>query len=434
MRMYDIILKKREGLELSDKEIKFFIEGYTSGLIPDYQAAALLMAIFFRGLNSAETALLTMSMASSGDYADLSQIPGIKVDKHSTGGVGDKTTLVLIPLVAAAGVPVAKMSGRGLGHTGGTVDKLEAIPGFRVELEMAAFIRQVKEVGAAVVAQTGHLVPVDKKLYALRDVTATVDSVPLIAASVMSKKIAAGADAIVLDVKTGGGAFMRDLDQALDLAGTMVGIGRQVGRRTVALVTDMDQPLGFAVGNALEVTEAINTLKGQGPPDLTELCLTLGSQMLYLSGRAASPEEGWKKLIELLRNGLALKKFEEIVSAQGGNTNVSTDGALLPRAAFQEKVKASADGFVQRINAERIGRAAMVLGAGRETKESSIDLSAGVVLSKKVGDRVNGGEPLAVLHANDSGKISEAAQVVRDAFSIGTLRPDKRPLVITSIS
>lgn len=434
MRMYDIILKKREGLELTGKEIKFFIEGYTAGSIPDYQAAAFLMAIFFRGLNTRETADLTMSMASSGDTADLSALPGIKVDKHSTGGVGDKTTLVLIPLVAAAGVPVAKMSGRGLGHTGGTVDKLEAIPGFRVELEMAAFIRQVKEVGAAVVSQTGHLAPVDKKLYALRDVTATVDSIPLIAASVMSKKIAAGADAIVLDVKAGSGAFMRNVEQALKLAKTMVGIGRQAGRRTVALVTDMDQPLGYAVGNALEVIEAIETLKGQGPPDLTELCLALGSQMLLLGGKAASPEEGRGILSGLLGNGGALAKFEELVSAQGGDARVAKDSAFLPRAALQEKVYAAGEGFVQQINAERIGRAAMVLGAGRETKESSIDLFAGVVLGKKVGDPVKSSELLAVLHSNNSGKIPEAAQIVREAFTIGAGRPGKRPLVITNIS
>jgi len=433
MRMYDIILKKREGRELTGEEIKFFIDGYTAGGIPDYQAAALLMAIFFRGLSAGETAGLTMAMCDSGDRADLSAIPGIKVDKHSTGGVGDKTTLVLVPLVAAAGVPVAKMSGRGLGHTGGTVDKLESIPGFKVVLEPAEFIDQVRRVGAAVVAQTGRLAPADKKLYALRDVTATVDSVPLIASSVMSKKIAAGADAIVLDVKTGSGAFMRDVDSAFSLARTMVGIGNWVGRRTVALVTGMDQPLGRAVGNALEVREAIETLKGEGPADLVELCLALGAVMLLLAGKAASIPEGREKLAGLLDSGRALAKCEEFIAAQGGDPRVTREDGLLPAAKLLEEVPAPAAGYVQAIHAERVGRAAMLLGAGRENKESKIDLSVGVVLKKKVCDRVQAGEPVAELHAAGPDRLAEVREIIQKAYNIGDKRPEPRPLVCGTV-
>ncbi|NPV72364.1 MAG: pyrimidine-nucleoside phosphorylase [Pelotomaculum sp.] len=429
MRMYDIILKKRDGRELTDGEIKYFIEGYTSGDIPDYQAAALLMAVFFQGLNARETAGLTMAMSRSGDRADLSAIPGIKVDKHSTGGVGDKTTLVLVPLVAAAGVPVAKMSGRGLGHTGGTVDKLESIPGFRSMLELPELIDQVRRVGAAVVAQTGHLAPADKKLYALRDVTATVDSIPLIASSVMSKKIAAGADAIVLDVKAGKGAFMQRPEDAFGLARTMVEIGNQVGRRTVALVTGMDQPLGYAVGNAMEVKEAIAALKGKGPEDLLELCLSLGSVMLLLAGRAGNIEEGRKVLAGLLESGRALEKFEEFVAAQGGDRRVSEDEALLPAAGIVEGLPAPRSGYVRAVHAGKIGRAAMLLGAGREKKESQIDLSVGVVLNKKAGDRVQAGEPLAALHANDASRLEMAKETVLEAYTIGEQKPEPQPLV-----
>jgi len=433
LRMYDIILKKRQGQELTAGEIKFFVDGYTGGNIPDYQAAALLMAIYFRGLSAGETAELTMAMCDSGERADLSAIPGIKVDKHSTGGVGDKATLVLVPMVAAAGVPVAKMSGRGLGHTGGTVDKLEAIPGFRVVMEPAAFINQVRRVGAAVVAQTGYLAPADKLLYALRDVTATVDSIPLIASSVMSKKIAAGADAIVLDVKVGSGAFMRGVEEAFNLARSMVEIGNRAGRRTVALITAMDQPLGYAVGNALEVAEAISTLKGHGPEDLLEICLELGAMMLLLAGKAGDVAEGRDKLVKLLESGRALEKFEEIVSAQSGDSRVTKEEGLLPAAKIKAEVVAPLAGYIQAIQAERIGRAAMLLGAGRERKESQIDLSAGLVLHKKVGEMVNAGEPLAVLHTNTQERLAEVINIVTSAYTIGNLKPEPRPLVYGTV-
>lgn len=418
MRMYDIILKKRNGMELNREEINFFVRGYAAGDIPDYQAAALVMAVFFRGLTAAETAELTLAMVNSGEQVDLTAIPGIKVDKHSTGGVGDKTTLILAPLVAAAGVPVAKMSGRGLGHTGGTIDKLESIPGFKVDLSPADFIKQVTGVKAAVVAQTGNLVPADKKLYALRDVTATVDSIPLIASSVMSKKLASGADAILLDVKTGSGAFMRRVEDAFELARTMVSIGTRVGRSTVALVTDMDQPLGRAVGNAIEVKEAIETLQGKGPADLTELCLTLGGHMLALAGTTASPSEGKDLLAQLLNNGQALEKFKAMVKAQGGNPDAADNPSILPQSQHEGAVPALASGVVQAINAESIGRAAMLVGAGREKKDSAIDLSVGIVIHKKIGDKVSAGESLATIFYNDPERFEKARDVVQRAYSI----------------
>ncbi|SHF28454.1 thymidine phosphorylase [Desulfofundulus australicus DSM 11792] len=433
MRMYDIILKKRQGLELSTEEINFFIRGYTAGEIPDYQAAALLMAIFFQGLNFRETADLTVAMAGSGDQVDLSGIPGCKVDKHSTGGVGDKTTLVLAPLVAAAGVPVAKMSGRGLGHTGGTVDKLESIPGFKVNLSPDDFIRQVREIGVAIVAQTGNLVPADKKLYALRDVTATVDSIPLIASSVMSKKIAAGADAIVLDVKTGNGAFMRSVEDASALARTMVAIGRLAGKKVVALISDMEQPLGFAAGNALEVREAIETLSGRGPSDLRELCLLLGSHMLVLAGVTSRVEDGIKLLTGLLERGHALAKFREMVQAQGGDPRVVDEPDRLPEALQKEQVAAQENGFVEAIHAEMIGRAAMLLGAGRKTREDTIDPAVGVVVHKKVGDRVGRGDALATLHINSRENLALVRQLVAGAFHLSTVAPPARELVYSVI-
>lgn len=434
MRMYDIILKKRQGRELSRDEINFFVQGYTKEIIPDYQVAAFLMAVYFQGLSQQETAHLTMAMVNSGDTVNLSSIPGIKVDKHSTGGVGDKTTLVLAPLVAAAGVPVAKMSGRGLGHTGGTIDKLESIPGFKVSLPPEDFIRQVKTIHVAVVAQTGELAPADKKLYALRDVTATVDSIPLIASSVMSKKIASGADAIVLDVKTGSGAFMRTVDDARSLARTMVDIGEMTGKKTAAVITNMNQPLGFAVGNVLEVTEAVNTLNGQGPADLVELCLVLGSHILVLAGKKDSLAGARQVLEELLDNGKAFSKFKEMVQAQGGDIDVLQNPSKLPRAQNIYTVKAGTTGYVTAINTEAVGRVAMMLGAGRKTKEESIDPAVGIIVRKKLGDKVQAGETIAELHVNDAGKLREAEQQLIEAYTISEHAPELNPLVLEQIS
>ena len=400
MRMIDIIEKKRDGKSLSKEEIEFFIKGYTEGDIPDYQASSLAMAIFFQDMNEEERAALTMAMVNSGDVIDLSKINGIKVDKHSTGGVGDTTTLVLAPLVAAVGVPVAKMSGRGLGHTGGTIDKLESIDGFHVEISEADFIKLVNEDQVAVIGQTGNLTPADKKLYALRDVTGTVNSIPLIASSIMSKKIAAGADAIVLDVKTGNGAFMKTLEDAEALAHAMVSIGNNVGRNTMAIISDMSQPLGRAIGNALELKEAIDTLNGQGPEDLTELVLTLGSQMVVLAERASTLEEARQLLNEAIENGSALDKFKTFLENQGGDASVVDSLELLPTAEYQIDYKAKSSGVVSELIANEIGVASMMLGAGRQTKEDDIDLSVGIVLNKKVGDNVNEGESLLTIHSN----------------------------------
>ncbi|KIV70495.1 pyrimidine-nucleoside phosphorylase [Bacillus mycoides] len=400
MRMVDLIAKKRDGHALTTEEINFIVEGYTNGSIPDYQMSSLAMAIFFQDMNDQERADLTMAMVNSGDTIDLSAIEGVKVDKHSTGGVGDTTTLVLGPLVAALGVPVAKMSGRGLGHTGGTIDKLEAVPGFHVEIENDEFMRLVNENKIAVIGQSGNLTPADKKLYALRDVTATVNSIPLIASSIMSKKIAAGADAIVLDVKTGAGAFMKTDEDAKRLAEAMVRIGNNVGRNTMAVISDMSQPLGEAIGNALEVQEAIDTLQGKGPKDLEELCLTLGSQMVYLAGQASSLEDAREKLIEVMNNGKALESFKTFLSAQGGDASVVDDPSKLPQAQFKIEVEAKEDGYVSEIVADEIGTAAMLLGAGRATKESEIDLAVGLMLRKKVGDSVKKGDSLVTIYAN----------------------------------
>ena len=400
MRMVDLIAKKRDGHVLTTEEINFIVEGYTNGDIPDYQVSSLAMAIFFQDMNDQERADLTMAMVNSGDTIDLSAIEGVKVDKHSTGGVGDTTTLVLGPLVAALDVPVAKMSGRGLGHTGGTIDKLEAVPGFHVEIENDEFMRLVNENKIAVIGQSGNLTPADKKLYALRDVTATVNSIPLIASSIMSKKIAAGADAIVLDVKTGAGAFMKTDEDAKRLAEAMVRIGNNVGRNTMAVISDMSQPLGEAIGNALEVQEAIDTLQGKGPKDLEELCLTLGSQMVYLAGQASSLEDAREKLIEVMNNGKALESFKTFLSAQGGDASVVDDPSKLPQAQFKIEVEAKEDGYVSEIVADEIGTAAMLLGAGRATKESEIDLAVGLMLRKKVGDSVKKGESLVTIYAN----------------------------------
>ncbi len=393
------------------------IKGYTDGTIPDYQMSAFAMAVFFNGMTPDEIANLTMAMVESGDQVDLSAIEGIKVDKHSTGGVGDTTTLVLAPLVASLGVPVAKMSGRGLGHTGGTLDKLESIPGFHIEISEQEFFDLVNKNKVAVIGQTGNLTPADKKLYGLRDVTATVNSIPLIASSIMSKKIAAGADAIVLDVKVGSGAFMKDLDSARKLAKTMVEIGNNVNRKTMAVISNMDQPLGYAVGNALEVKEAIDTLKGQGPEDLYDLCLTLGSQMVVLANKAKTIDEARQMLEESIRSGKALEKFKTFVAAQGGDPSVIDDPSKLPAAKFTFEVPAKEDGYVSKIVAESIGTAAMLLGAGRATKESTIDLSVGLVLRKKIGDKVEKGESLVTIHSNTE-SVDEIVNRIYHAYTI----------------
>ncbi|MFY4775902.1 pyrimidine-nucleoside phosphorylase [Metabacillus sp. RGM 3146] len=400
MRMVDLIQKKRDGLELSKEEIQYIINGYTNDEIPDYQVSAFTMAVFFKDMTDRERADLTMAMVESGDTIDLSGIEGIKVDKHSTGGVGDTTTLVLGPLVASVGVPVAKMSGRGLGHTGGTIDKLEAVEGFHVEIENDEFIRLVNENKIAVIGQSGNLTPADKKLYSLRDVTATVNSIPLIASSIMSKKIAAGADAIVLDVKTGAGAFMKDLDDAKELAGAMVSIGNAVGRKTMAVISDMSQPLGYAIGNALEVKEAIDTLRGEGPEDLLDLCLELGSYMVYLAEKASSLEKAREMLQEAIESGKALDAFKVFLSAQGGDGSVVDHPEKLPQAKFKIELEAKEEGYVSEIVADAVGTAAMWLGAGRETKESVIDLAVGLMLNKKIGDKVEKGDSLVTIYSN----------------------------------
>ncbi|AFQ25586.1 pyrimidine-nucleoside phosphorylase [Bacillus thuringiensis] len=400
MRMVDIIAKKRDGKELTTEEIKFFINGYTDGSIPDYQVSALAMAIFFKDMTDRERADLTMAMVESGETIDLSAIEGIKVDKHSTGGVGDTTTLVLGPLVAALDVPVAKMSGRGLGHTGGTIDKLEAVEGFHVEITKEQFIDIVNRDKVAVIGQTGNLTPADKKIYALRDVTGTVNSIPLIASSIMSKKIAAGADAIVLDVKTGAGAFMKTEEDAKELAHAMVRIGNNVGRQTMAVISDMSQPLGYAIGNALEVKEAIDTLKGEGPEDLTELVLVLGSQMVVLAKKASTLEEAREMLIEVMKNGKATEKFKEFLSNQGGDSSIVDNPEKMPQAKYVIDVPAKTSGVISNIVADEIGIAAMLLGAGRATKEDEIDLAVGLMLRKKVGDAVKEGEPFVTIYAN----------------------------------
>ncbi|MGG1419755.1 pyrimidine-nucleoside phosphorylase [Bacillus subtilis] len=417
MRMVDIIIKKQNGKELTTEEIQFFVNGYTDGSIPDYQASALAMAIFFQDMSDRERADLTMAMVNSGETIDLSAIKGIKVDKHSTGGVGDTTTLVLAPLVAALDVPVAKMSGRGLGHTGGTIDKLEAIDGFHVELTKDEFIKLVNRDKVAVIGQSGNLTPADKKLYALRDVTGTVNSIPLIASSIMSKKIAAGADAIVLDVKTGAGAFMKTEEDAAELAKAMVRIGNNVGRQTMAVISDMSQPLGFAIGNALEVKEAIDTLKGEGPEDLHELVLTLGSQMVVLAKKADTLDEARAKLEEVMKNGKALEKFKDFLKNQGGDSSIVDDPSKLPQAAYQIDVPAKEAGVVSEIVADEIGVAAMLLGAGRATKEDEIDLAVGIMLRKKVGDKVEKGEPLVTLYANRE-NVDEVIAKVYDNIRI----------------
>ena len=429
MRMYDLIMKKRNGGVLGDGEIRFMVQGYTRGDIPDYQMSAMMMAIYFQGMNADETLALTMAMAESGDMLDLSDIRGVKVDKHSTGGVGDKTSLALTPMVAAAGVTVAKMSGRGLGHTGGTIDKLESFSGFSTAISEQQFKENVNRIGIAIMGQTADLAPADKKLYALRDVTATVDNMSLIASSIMSKKLAAGADAIVLDVKTGSGAFMKTEADSFALAREMVRIGNGAGRKTIAVVSDMDQPLGYAVGNALEVREAIETLTGNGPEDFVELCMTLGSYMLVAGGKAADQEAAERILREVIANGSALEKLAEFVAAQGGDRELVYHPDRLPQASIAQEIESPMDGYIQRIVCDEIGICSLLLGGGRETKESEIDLSVGLVLHRKVGDAVKKGETLATIYANDQAKLDAARERFLRAYTIDRNPVEKKPLI-----
>lgn len=425
MRAVDLIIKKREGNSLSSREIDYLVQGYASGDIPDYQMSAFLMAAFLRGLNFSETRDLTESMIKSGDSLALTGIPGVKVDKHSTGGVGDKTTLILVPLVAAAGVVVVKMSGRALGHTGGTLDKLETISGFRVDLSLDEAITVAKGVGAVIAGQSAKLVPADKKIYALRDVTGTVDSLPFIASSIMSKKIAGGADGIVLDVKVGSGGFLPSVERARALGELMTALGKEFGRKTVIVLSSMVQPLGYAVGNALEVQEAVQTLKGEGPADITELCLVLGGEMLAAAGAVENLQLGRERIQVLLEEGAGLDKLREIIIAQGGFPDFIDQPSLLPTAAKKYEVQAQESGFIQEINAREVGWVSLLLGAGRLRKEDSIDPAVGITSKKKVGDAVTKGETLAVLHINSDENLEEAKKRISEAFTIG---PEHQPL------
>ena len=432
MRMYDLILKKRQGKPLTKDEIQWMIREYTDGRIPDYQMSALLMAICFQGLDKEETYELTMAMARSGEMLDLSQIQGIKVDKHSTGGVGDKTSLALTPIVASLGIPVAKMSGRGLGHTGGTIDKLESIPGFSTQLEDDAFEEQVNSIGISIMGQTKDLAPADKLLYALRDVTATVDQISLIASSIMSKKLAAGADAILLDVKTGSGAFMKGESDAIQLAKEMVEIGKSAGRKMTAVITNMDEPLGMAVGNILEVKEAIDTLKGNGPDDFVELIETLASHMLILGGAAKDFDEGLMRVRESIQSGKALDKFKQFVAAQGGDTKYIDHPELFEQADIIEEIRSEQDGFVGSIDAQEMGICSLILGGGRETKESVIDPTVGLVFSKKVADPVKKGDVLATIYGNDEEKVKQAVLRFKENYHIIEEKPTK-PIMIREV-
>ncbi|HKM28871.1 MAG TPA: pyrimidine-nucleoside phosphorylase [Anaerovoracaceae bacterium] len=432
MNMNDIIYKKRQGGKLTGDEIQYFIKGYVDGSIPDYQASALLMAIFFKRMDKEETFQLTNAMRFSGDTIDLDRIKGIKVDKHSTGGVGDKTTLIVAPIAASCGVPIAKMSGRGLGFTGGTVDKMESIPGFRTSLEPEEFLNQVNQIGLSVIGQTAHITPADKKLYALRDVTSTVDNFSLIASSIMSKKLAAGSDAIVLDVKCGNGAFMETMEDAKTLGGLMCEIGAAAGKKTVAFITDMSQPLGKAVGNSLEVIEAIETLKGNGPEDITELATRLAGIMIYLGGKADTLEAGHDMAENAIRSGAALGKLREFIAAQGGSPEVTEDYTLFSQHTVSCQLIARQGGYVSEIAAKSIGLASQHTGAGRATKEDSIDLSAGIYLHKKVGDVVKAGDVLATFYGNDENKVTNALQEAEKAFVIKEEKVDK-PVLIKEI-
>lgn len=432
MRMYDLIMKKRNGGSLTKEELTYMVSEYTVGNIPDYQMSAMMMAIYFQGMTDEETAILTDCMAHSGDMVDLSAIEGIKVDKHSTGGVGDKTTLIIAPIVAACGAKVAKMSGRGLGHTGGTVDKMESIPGLQTAIPREEFFDIVNKTGVCVIGQSGNLAPCDKKMYALRDVTATVESIPLIAASIMSKKLAAGSDCILLDVKTGSGAFMKTVEDSIELAKKMVAIGEHNKRRTVALITDMDSPLGNYIGNALEVKEAIRTLQGKGPKDLTEVCIQLASNMLYLAEKG-SLEECENLVKQAIADGSAFQKLVDLVEAQGGDSNVIKNPELFEKATHSFEVKATKAGFITHINTEQIGIASVVLGAGRETKESDIDFSAGIELIKKYGEEVAEGDVLGILYSNKEASFAQAASMFEEAYTIGATRPVVLPPIYARV-
>lgn len=429
MRTYDLIQKKRDKEALSKDEIEYMVRGYTNGNIPDYQMSAFLMAVYLNGMNEEEILNLTLAMADSGERLELDMIDGVKVDKHSTGGVGDKTTLIVAPIVAACGIPVAKMSGRGLGHTGGTIDKLESIPGYRTTISTDKFINNVNRIKIAIVGQTVNLAPADKKIYALRDVTATVESIPLISSSIMSKKLASGADAIVLDVKTGSGAFMKNENDAVALANEMVKIGRGAGKNTIAVVTDMNEPLGNAVGNALEVIEAIETLKGNGPDDLTEISVELAGHMIVAAGESKDIESARRLAKEMINSGKALGRFRELLKAQGGNTNVIEDYTLFPQADIIHEVKAEKNGYISRICTSDVGVTSLILGGGRETKESVIDLSVGIIMKKKIGDKVNKGDIIALLYANDKNKVKEAEEKLLSAYDFSDKKPEEIKLI-----
>lgn len=433
MRMYDLIMKKRNSLELSKEEISYIIKEYVAGNIPDYQMSAFLMTIYFKGMSKEETLHMTMEVAHSGDMVDLSSIKGVKVDKHSTGGVGDKTTLIIAPIVASLGVKVAKMSGRGLGHTGGTVDKLESIPNFKTSLSREEFFDIVNKIGVSVIGQSGNLAPADKKLYALRDVTATVDSIPLIAVSIMSKKLAAGNDCILLDVKTGSGAFMKTVDSAIELAKEMVDIGSNAGKNTLALITDMDIPLGYNIGNSLEVIEAIETLRGRGPKDLTEVCIQLSANMLYLAGKG-SIEECIHFANRAIEDGSAYNKFIEMVEAQGGDSNVIKDVDKFEKSKYSFELKSEYSGYINSMDTESLGIASVMLGAGRETKDSVIDFSAGIIINKKYGEYIEAGEVLATMYANDESLFEAAAKKYLEAIEIKNTRPETKPLIYARVS
>ncbi|MBO5982863.1 MAG: pyrimidine-nucleoside phosphorylase [Clostridia bacterium] len=432
MRMYDIIKKKRDGLALTEQEIHFFIDGYVKGEIPDYQAAAFLMAVYYKGMNLDETRALTFAVRDSGVTLDFSNIDGIRVDKHSTGGVGDKTSLVVAPIVAALGVNVAKMSGRGLGHTGGTIDKLEAIPGFQTDLSEEEFISIVNDLGVCIVGQSHELAPADKKLYALRDVTATVDCLPLIVSSIMGKKLAADDDCIVLDVKTGSGAFCKTVEESVRLASVMVDIGKSAGKKMLALITDMDRPLGANIGNSLEVIEAINTLRGNGPDDFTEVCLILATNMIYLAGKGTM-EECEAMVKKAIADGSALDTLAKMVKAQHGDERVIYDTELFPKAQFSREVKADKSGYIVRVDTEGYGIASLLLGAGRNTKEESIDYSAGITLVKKTGDKVEKGDVIAVMYTNDENRFASAIDRFMKSTEIGDNKPEERPLVFERV-